>query len=90
MLRCIDETKMYGSLASLVLGKDKLIHIDWIEEQWDRIKHFYTSLASGHTTASITLKHLTDFSLKNHFYWADQELGRIFKTENILIYISDP
>jgi len=53
--------------ASLVAGKDKLIHMDWIEEQWDRMGHFYASLASGHTTASTALKRLTGFSSKNHF-----------------------
>jgi TnpA family transposase len=86
----IDETKNYGNLAPLVSGKDKLIHLDWIEEQWDRMGHFYASLASGHTTASTALKRLTGFSPKNHFYRANRELGRIFKTENILTYMSDP
>lgn len=86
----IDETKDYGSLASLVTSKDRLIRMDWIEEQWDRMGHFYASLASGHTTASAALKRLTSFSPKNHFYRANRELGRIFKTENILTYMSDP
>ena len=86
----IDEAKDYGSLGSLVLGKDKLIRMDWIEEQWDRMGHFYASLVSGHTTASTALKRLTGFSPKNHFYRANRELGRVFKTENILTYMSDP
>ena len=86
----IDEAKDYGSLASLVSGKDRLIHMDWIEDQWDRMGHFYASLVSGHTTASTALKRLTGFSPNNHFYRANRELGRIFKTENILTYMSDP
>ena len=86
----IDETRDYGSLAPLVAGKDKLIHMDWIEDQWDRMGHFYSSLATGHTTASTALKRLTGFSPKNHFYRANRELGRVFKTENILSYMSDP
>jgi len=86
----IDETKNYGNLSSLVSGRDKLINLDLIEEQWDRIGHFYASLASGHTTASTALKRLTGFSSKNQFYRANRELGRIFKTENILNYMSDP
>lgn len=86
----IDETKEYGSLASLVSSNDRLIRMDWIEEQWDRMGHFYASLAGGHTTASTALKRLTGFSPKNHFYRANRELGRIFKTENILTYMSDP
>ncbi len=64
--------------------------MEWIEEHWDRMGHFYASLASGHTTASAALKRLSGFSPKNHFYRANRELGRIFKTENILTYMSDP
>lgn len=86
----IDDNKDYGSLAPLVSGNSRLIHMDWIEEQWDRIGHFFASLASGHATASTALKRLTGFSPKNHFYRATRELGRIFKTENILNYMADP
>ncbi len=86
----IDETKDYGSLASLIFGKDRLIRMDWIEEQWDRMGYFYASLASGHATASTALKRLTGFSPKNHFYRASRELGRIFKTENILNHMCNP
>jgi TnpA family transposase len=38
---------------------------------------FYASLESGHTTAS-------------GFYRANRDLGRIFKTEFILEYMSQP
>jgi TnpA family transposase len=86
----IDKTKDYGPLASLVDRWDQTIHMDWICEQWDRIGHFYTSLESGHTTASTALKRLAGYSGKNHFYRANRELGRIFKTEYILQYMSDP
>lgn len=86
----IDETKDYGSLTSLVAGKNRLIRIDWIEEQWDSMGHLFASLASGHATASTALKRLTGFSPKNHFYRAIRELGRIFKTENILNHMADP
>jgi TnpA family transposase len=58
--------------------------------QWDRMGQFYASLEHGHTTASTALKRLVGFSDKNHFYRANRELGRIFKTENILDYMSDP
>ena len=64
--------------------------MDWIEDQWDRMGHFYASLVSGPTTASTALKRLTGFSSNNHFYRANRALGRIFKTENILTYMSDP
>ena len=50
--------------------------------------HFYASLESGHTTASVALKRLAGFSRKNLFYRANRELGRVFKTEFILQYMS--
>ena len=86
----LDPQKDYGCLSSLVSGKDRLIHREWIEEQWDRMGHFYASLASGHTTASTALKRLTGFSPKNHFYRANREVGRIFKTENIVYSMCNP
>jgi TnpA family transposase len=86
----IDQGKDYGPLASLVARGGHTIHLDWICEQWDRMGQFYASLESGHTTASIALKRLAAYSGKNHFYRANRELGRIFKTEYILQYMSDP
>lgn len=83
----IDIAKNYGCLTSLLSGKDRRINVDWITEQWDQMGHFYASLASGYSTA---LKRLTGFSPKNHFYKANRELGCVFKTENILFYMSDP
>ncbi len=86
----LDKEKDHGSLVSLLSANDRLIHMDWIVEQWDRIGQFYASLEKGHATASTALKRLVGFSEKNHFYRANRELGRIFKTENILEYMSDP
>jgi TnpA family transposase len=86
----IDKEKDYGSLTPLVERWDRTIHLDWICEQWDRMGQFYASLESGHTTASTALKRLAAYSGKNHFYRANRELGRIFKTEYILQFIPDP
>jgi TnpA family transposase len=86
----IDKQKDYGSLTPLVERWDRTIHLDWICDQWDRIGQFYASLESGHTTASTALKRLAAYSGKNHFYRANRELGRIFKTEYILQFMSDP
>ncbi len=61
-----------------------------IIDQWDRMGQFYASLAAGQVTASIALKRLTSFTEKNHFYRANVELGRVFKTEHILLWMSDP
>lgn len=86
----IDKAKEYGALAPLVDRWDRTIHLDWICAQWDRMGQFYASLESGHATASTALKRLAGYTGKNHFYRANRELGRVFKTEYILHYMSDP
>jgi TnpA family transposase len=86
----IDDGKNYGDLEPIVAGRNKKIHLEWIEEYWDKIAYLCASLESGFVTASTVLKRLNGFSPKNHFYRAIRELGRLFKTENILNYLSDP
>lgn len=86
----INMEKDYGPLASLINRRDRTLHMDWICEQWDRMGQFYASLESGHATASTALKRLASYIGKNHFYRANRELGRIFKTEFILQFLSDP
>jgi TnpA family transposase len=86
----IDTAKNYGSLSPLIATKDRIIHMNWIIDDWDRMGQFYASLENGYATASVALKRLVTFNGKNHFYRANRELGRIFKTENILNYMSDP
>ena len=86
----IDVEKDYEILKPLIRRRDRIIKMDWITEQWDRMGQFYASLQSGHTTASIALKRLNSMSQKNEFYRANRELGRIFKTEFILQYMSQP
>ena len=44
----------------------------------------------GHTTASVALRRLVGYSAKNRFYRANRDLGRLFKTEFILQYLSEP
>jgi len=86
----IDQEKDYGALTPLIIRKDRLIHLNWITDEWDKMGHFYASLESGHTIASTALKRFAGFTGKNHFYRANRELGRIFKTEHILRIMSDP
>lgn len=85
----IDAAKNYQALTPLVCRSGRTVHMNWIVDQWDRLGHFYASLESGHTTASTAMKRLNGYSGKNHFYRANRELGRIFKTEHILQYMSD-
>jgi TnpA family transposase len=86
----IDKEKEYHSLTPLVDRWDRTIHLNWICEQWDRMGQFYASMENGHVTASTALKRLVSFSGKNHFYRANRELGRVFKTEFILQFMSNP
>ncbi len=51
---------------------------------------FYASLEAGHTTASMALKRLVAYDNKNHFHRANQDFGRIIKTEFLLDYLSQP
>lgn len=86
----IDPEKDYGALTPLINRQDRLIHLDWITEEWDPMGQFYASLESGHATASTALKRLAGYTGKNHFYRANRELGRVFKTEHILRTMSNP
>ena len=86
----IDPVRDYGMLKPLVNRPDRTIDMPLIVEQWNRMSQFYISLETGHTTASVALKRLAAFSSKNRFYRANRELGRVFKTEFILHYMSQP
>lgn len=86
----VDSKKDYGALSVLLDKKDRALNLDWIVEQWDRMGHFYASLENGHVTASTALRRLNGFTGKNHFYRANRELGRLFRTEHTLLFMSDP
>jgi TnpA family transposase len=86
----IDHNYDYGLLTSLVRRADQTIDTEQIAEQWDRMGQLYASLKTGQVTASVALKRLVGFSAKNRFYRANRDLGRIFKTEFILQYLSEP
>ena len=86
----LDAKRDYGTLAGLVSRADRTIDPQDIAEQWDRMGQFYASLESGHTTASVGLKRLASCTAKNRFYRANRNLGRIFKTEFLLSYLSEP
>ena len=86
----LDAKRDYGSLAGLVNRADRMIDTQVITEQWDRMGQFYASLESGHTTASVALKRLASCTAKNRFYRANRDLGRVFKTEFLLSYLSEP
>jgi TnpA family transposase len=86
----LDKECAYGALTHLVARADRTLDAAVIAEQWDRMGQFYASLAAGHTTASVALRRLASCSGKNHFYRANRDLGRVFKTEFLLSYLSEP
>lgn len=86
----LDAGRDYGPLAGLVGRADRTIDPQVIVEQWDRMGQFYASLERGHTTASVALKRLASCTAKNRFYRANRDLGRVFKTEFLLSYLSEP
>ena len=86
----MDRDRDYGVLTDLVGRADRMIDPRVIAEQWDRMGQFYASLESGHTTASVALKRLAGCTGKNRFYRANRDLGRVFKTEFLLSYLSEP
>ncbi len=86
----LDAKRDYGLLAGLVSRADRTIDPQVIVEQWDRMGQFYASLENGHTTASVALKRLASCTAKNRFYRANRDLGRVFKTEFLLSYLSEP
>jgi TnpA family transposase len=86
----INAEKDYGSLNRLLKGARHTINMEPIVDQWDRMGHFYASLEAGHVTASTALKRLTGHTEKNLFYKANLNLGRVLKTEHILLWMADP
>jgi len=74
----------------LIRRADQTIDTEQIAEHWDRMGQLYASLKTGHVTVSVALKRLVGFSAKNRFYRANRDLGRIFKTEFLLSYLSEP
>ena len=86
----IDRERDHGSLEPLVGHANRTIDIKVIVDEWDRLGQLFASLEEGHATASVVLKRLAGYSGKNRIYRASRELGRIFKTEFILSYLSEP
>ena len=86
----INAEKDYGNLNRLLKGAKHTIKMEPIIDQWDRMGHFYASLEAGYVTASTALKRLTGHTEKNLFYKANVNLGRVLKTEHILLWMADP
>lgn len=88
--RPAEPAKACGPLRDVLAGRERQIHFDWIEAQWDRIAHLVASFAYGHATASVVMKRLVSFGAGNRLYRATREVGRVFKTEFVLEYLRAP
>jgi TnpA family transposase len=86
----IDLQKDYSPLTAIVSRNKRTIRLDWITAHWDQLGQFFASFAAGHTTASAALKRLRACGLRNHFYRAVGELGRMYETRFILEYLTEP
>ena len=75
----IEKDRDYGVLEPLLNRKNQTINTKIIQQQWDKMAQFYSSLESGHVTASIALKRLVGYNKRNSFYKANRELGRVIK-----------
>ena len=86
----IEPERDYGVLAGLVGSRSHTLDVRCVAEHWDRLGQMYASFETGHATASVVLGRLAGFSAKNRLYKAARELGRVFKTEFVLQYMSEP
>ena len=80
--------KYYHTLGYKLTPKRK-INTQIIEENWDDILRFTTTIKERKTTATQLLKRLTSYSKQHKLYTALKEFGKIIKTDFLLNYIDD-
>jgi len=91
-LYCFDSEskKDYEEKDFKILPNSKnYINTKVIEENWEEILRFITTIKLRKTTASQLLKRLSSYSKKNRLYQALNEFGKIISTIFILKYIDD-
>lgn len=86
----IDTSRDYGPLTPIVCRKGHTIRMEKILPQWDRIAHFFDSLAMGYSTASTAMKRLISYGDQNAFYAGAREASHVFKSDFIVEILSDP
>ena len=87
---CADPARDHGVLEPVLRRGRRSVNLRLIAEQWERIGQFYAAFPVGHATASAALQRLNRFQASNRFYAANRELGRVLKTEFLLLYMSEP
>ena len=68
---------------------DAYINVDLIENYWDEILRFVTTIKLKEASASRLFKRLNSYSKQHPLYKALKAFGKIIKTLFILNYISD-
>ena len=80
--------KVYKEKGYKILPKS-YINVKLIEENWDDILRFMTSIKLKETTASQVFKRLSSYSKTHPLYKALKEFGKIIKSIFLLIYMDN-
>jgi TnpA family transposase len=83
------KSKKYYKMKGYKILPSKYINLKLIEENWNDILRFMTSIKLKETTASQVFKRLSSYSKKHPLYKALKELGKITKTLFLLTYMDD-
>ncbi|MFC2137802.1 Tn3 family transposase [Bacteroidota bacterium] len=82
--------KKYEEYCYKILpDRSKYINENIIEEQWDNILRLLVTIKLRETTASKLLKRLSSYPRQHPLNKAIKEVGRIYKSIFILIYLND-
>jgi TnpA family transposase len=80
--------KTYKKMGYKILPS-RGIHVKLIEEHWDDILRFMTTIKLKYTPASSLLKRLSSYAREHPLYKALKEFGRIIKSLFMLKYLDD-
>jgi len=87
-LYSLNSPKIYHNLKYKIVPNRK-VREQVIKDNWDAILRFIITIKERKTTATQLLKRLTSYSKHHTLYTALKEIGRIIKTDFLLIYIDD-
>ena len=83
------KSKKYYKSKGYKILPNKYINLKLIEDNWDDILRFITSIKLKETTVSQVFKRLSSYSKNHPLYKALRELGKITKTLFLLTYLDD-
>ncbi|MBR8838091.1 MAG: Tn3 family transposase [Stigonema ocellatum SAG 48.90 = DSM 106950] len=88
-LYSLDAVSIYKEQGCRI-GPDARIDYEHVVSQWDEILRLVATIKLGYAKASLLFKRLNSYDRQHPLYRALRDLGRLFKTEYILRYISEP